>query len=73
MGNWNLTIQAIGCHHNKDNPGDADKLANKFMADLIASGHIIESANLTFGGRENLLADGITASVSHPCCQSQVS
>lgn len=73
MGNWNISINGTGCHHNVDHPGDADKLVNKFMAELIAGGHIIETATFTFGGRENLLADGITASVSHPCCQSQVS
>lgn len=72
MGNWSISIQGLGVHHNDSCPQDADKLVNKFMAELIAGGHIIESAHFTFGGRENLLADGNQAQLSHPCCKSTV-
>ena len=52
MGNWAITIIGTGAHHNKDYPQDANKMAEKFVDDLKAAGHIVESATFTHGGRE---------------------
>jgi len=52
MGNWAITIIGTGAHHNKDYPQDANKMAEKFVDDLKAAGHIVEFATFTHGGRE---------------------
>ena len=54
MGNWNINVQGIGCHHNQDNPTDAEKMALKFVKDLKAAGHTVEAATFTHGGKEDL-------------------
>lgn len=56
MGNWNITIQGVGCHHNKDLPQDADRMSKKFVEDLKSAGHTVESATFTYGGKEELKA-----------------
>lgn len=55
MGNWNINIQGIGCHHNEKNPTDADLMAAQFVADLKRAGHVVEAANFTSGGKTDLL------------------
>lgn len=55
MGCWNISIQGIGSHHNTNNPSDADKLAESFVSNLRASGHTIEAASFTYGGKTDLL------------------
>lgn len=52
MGNWTITIQGTGAHHNKDYPGDANKMAQKFVEELKVAGQTVESATFTHGGRE---------------------
>jgi len=52
MGNWNINIQGVGCHHNKDNPTDADRMTKEFV-EKLAKHHIIEHATFTHGGKEN--------------------
>lgn len=51
MGNWHIAIQGVGCHHNKDNPTDADRLFKTFVQKLKDVGHVVESATLTYGGK----------------------
>jgi hypothetical protein len=55
MGNWNISIRGVGCHHNKNLKEDANRMAVKFVRDLKAAGHTIESAEITHGGKEDLL------------------
>lgn len=55
MGNWNISINGTGAHHNQDNPGDADKRFKEFVAKLKEDGHNVEHASFTHGGREVLI------------------
>lgn len=55
MGNWCITIQGIGCHHNKDSPKDANQMTKDFVKQLQQAGHAIESAVFTYGGRDVIL------------------
>lgn len=57
MGNWNINIQGIGSHHNEGNKADAQYLAARFVEQLKASGHTIEAASFTSGGKEDLLLE----------------
>lgn len=74
MGNWNINIQGIGCHHNApDYEGDAEKMAAAFVRALKNAGHQIESAAFTFGAKNDLAGDVIlgperTNSLSCPRC-----
>ena len=54
MGDWNITIQGRGVHHNysMDLPADADKMFLKFVDELKAIGHTIYNASFTYGGRQ---------------------
>lgn len=54
MGNWHINIEGVGCHHNKGNPTDADKIATDFLNNLIKAGHSIKVATFTYGGMEEL-------------------
>ena len=54
MGNWNVSIQGMGAHHNHDNPTDADRMAKTFVDLLRKAGHSIESASFTHGGKVDL-------------------
>jgi hypothetical protein len=54
MGNWNITIRGVGCHHNEKLPNDANRLAAQFVQVLKDAGHHIESASFTFGGEDVL-------------------
>lgn len=56
MGNWSITIEGIGAHHNKDNPGDIDKLAKEFVHKLQQHQRIIH-ATLTYGSAEPLRSE----------------
>lgn len=46
MGNFHITIQAVGAHLNKDGGSetDADRMADKFVDELVAAGHTVERA-----------------------------
>lgn len=55
MGNWNINIQGIGCHHNKDNPTDANRMTEEFVHELLKAGHAIEWAAFTHGSLDRLL------------------
>lgn len=55
MGNVTVTVHLTGAHHNRKNPGDANRMAAKFVDDLKAAGHQILAASVTCGGHEDLL------------------
>ena len=60
MGDWNATVVGTGVHHN-DDPAtgeseiphqDANRLFERFVAELRAAGHTIAHASFTHGGRQ---------------------
>jgi hypothetical protein len=53
MGNWNINVQGIGCHHNNI-PSDADRMAAQFVRDLRAAGHTVEGATFTSGSKVDI-------------------
>jgi hypothetical protein len=55
MGNWNINIQGVGCHHNKDYPKDADRMAAEFAVALRDAGHTVEHATFTSGSKTDVL------------------
>jgi hypothetical protein len=54
MGNWAITIQGIGAHHNKLNSGDANRMARRFVRQLRNAGHTVVRADFTHGANEDL-------------------
>lgn len=52
MGNWHISVQGTGAHHNKDYPKDANKMARQFVKDLKEAGHSVEHAEFTHGAKE---------------------
>ncbi len=54
MGNWHISIQGIGAHHNPNNPNDAEKMAAEFLHDLKEAGHLIGAATFTHGACDEL-------------------
>lgn len=54
MGNWHISIEGIGCHHNMDLEADANKLAAKFTQSLKDAGHTVTKSTFTHGGADNL-------------------
>ncbi len=54
MGNFNISIEGVGCHHNQNTPNDANRMAKKFVEDLEAAGHNITKATITHGGVDDL-------------------
>lgn len=55
MGNWTLVVQGTGCHHNGGKEFDADVIAGKVAGLFTEHGHVIESVDLTTGGRQCVL------------------
>lgn len=55
MGNWNINIQGVGCHHNADSPTDANKMSEAFVQNLKKAGHTVEAATFTYGAKEDIL------------------
>lgn len=51
MGNWAITIQGTGAHHNGKGEIDADLMAEQFVKTLQAAGQTVEHASFTHGGR----------------------
>lgn len=56
MGNWNINIQGVGCHHNSNPKIDADLAAVEFVAKLREMGLVVESASFTSGSALDLIA-----------------
>lgn len=54
MGNWNITIRGVGCHHNKKYPKDANRMAADFVRQLIAAGHSVVAASFTYGAEDDI-------------------
>lgn len=54
MGNWNINIQGVGCHHNGKPEIDVDLAVKDFVQYLKKQGHHIESATFTYGGKIDL-------------------
>lgn len=57
MGNWNLTIEGVGAHHNIDNPNDANRLAEAVVELLEQHGQSVTHTKFTYGGAEDTLAN----------------
>lgn len=70
MGNWNINIQGVGAHHNKDYPKDANVMAKNFVDELRAAGHCVEAATFTHGGKEQLIAQATGESLYATYCAS---
>lgn len=58
MGNWHISIQGTGVHHNADLPQDANRMALGFVTELKAAGHSIAVASFTYGATDDLSASG---------------
>ncbi len=58
MGNWKLTIEGTGQHHN-GLPQDADKVAKDTVATVVALGHNVTHAEFAVAGgqADNLLPE----------------
>ncbi len=54
MGNWHISIEGVGCHHNADYPQDANKMAEDFVKTLKVAGHNVQKATFTYGSSEDL-------------------
>jgi len=54
MGNYHISIEGQGAHHNPGHEGDADRLAAKLVAELRQHGHTVTRATFTHGGAERL-------------------
>ena len=66
MGYYTITIKVLGCHHNKDNKADADKMAFKFTPNLKMAGHEISEALFTYNySEDDLLKIGGALSTDH--------
>ena len=50
MGDWNISIQGAGAHHNRRNPQDANRMAAEFVQRLRDAGHTVHSGIFTCGG-----------------------
>ncbi len=56
MGNWHISIEGVGFHHNSKMPEDANRMAKKFAEDLKAAGHSVTKATFTHGAADDLLS-----------------
>ncbi len=54
MGNWHISIEGQGVHHNAYLPVDANRMARKFVEELKAAGHHVSRASFHHGGAEKL-------------------
>lgn len=54
MGNWNITIEGVGAHHNVDYEKDANRMAAEFVKKLQEAGHTIARASFTHGSADAL-------------------
>ncbi len=54
MGNWHISIQGVGSHHNPARADDADRMAADFVTALRKAGHNVALATFTHGGLTRL-------------------
>lgn len=66
MGNWHISIEGQGAHHNPDYANDANRLAAEFVAKLREAGHTVTRATFTHGGAEQLGEESQHDVRSHP-------
>lgn len=59
MGNWNITIEGVGPHHN-DRDFDADFMAKAFVKALKDAGHIIRYASFVHGAATDIAFRQVT-------------
>lgn len=60
MGNWHISIDGVGAHHqHPDRPlaEDANRMAAKFVEDLKAAGHQVNVATFTHGAADDINED----------------
>lgn len=57
MGNWHISIEGIGAHHNPDLEQDANRMAHRFVNALRQAGHQVRRATFTHGSAD-ALGDG---------------
>lgn len=55
MGNCTIVVHLTGAHHNKKNKHDANRMAAKFVDELMAAGHNVIHACFTNGASESLI------------------
>lgn len=55
MGNWHISIEGVGPHHNDGCTFDADKVARDTVRALRKAGHRITHASFTYGGADMVL------------------
>lgn len=49
MGDWTVVVSGQGSHHN-GTPGDADRLAQRFVEDLVEAQQMVRVAIVSYGG-----------------------
>ena len=54
MGDWNITIQGVGPHHNDKPDIDVDWMAKEFVKQLKKAGQTIKCSSITYGGAHTL-------------------
>jgi hypothetical protein len=54
MGNVNISIRLVGCHHNKASIGDANRMAAEFVQKLLAAGHTVYEAKVAYGNEDDI-------------------
>jgi hypothetical protein len=55
MGNWHLSIEGTGVHHNKS-PDDINVLLGEFLK-LLVGKQSVERVSLTYGARQTYFGD----------------
>jgi hypothetical protein len=56
MGNYAITIEGIGQHHNGGDPSDADIIAAAIVLEMRKRGHKILHATITYGAAQDVTA-----------------
>lgn len=54
MGNWVITIEGTGSHHNAK-PYDANEIGKTVVKTLKEAGHNVTHASINCGGRNDLI------------------
>jgi hypothetical protein len=58
MGNWHISIEGVGIHHNSPNEErDANNMAREFTRKLAKAGHFLTKSTFTHGGSEDFLIE----------------
>jgi hypothetical protein len=64
MGDWNATVVGTGVHHNNDPKTgestipeqDANRIFERFVAELREAGHTIHHASFVSGGKDQSIS-----------------